>query len=119
MPASIYMFGMEGRLDWSAIPRYIHKVVFVGEWQLWFLLAMAIGYFIISFLLSRGFSRRQLLIVGSIMFIAEWCIEFLQSVTAVSDFPTLIEKIVTAYNVIFASPRVLFQALPYLSLSVC
>lgn len=118
LPASISMFIVENRLDWTAIPRYAHKVIFVGEWQLWFLLSMAIGYYGIMFMLSHGFSKTHIIFVGLVLFVIECGIEFMQSACSLFDLPVLIEKTISLYNVIFASPRVICQGFFYISLGM-
>lgn len=117
LPASIAMFVLEGRLDWTALPRYVHKVIFVGEWQLWFLLSMTIGYFIIALLLSHGFSKKFVLGAGLVAFIVECFIELIQNASYSCASPP-VEKIVSLYDVIFASPRVIFQGLFYISIGM-
>ena len=118
LPASIASFVVENAgFTLKTILRYVHKVVFVGEWQLWFLLSMAIGYAAIHWLLCVGVSRIRIFMIGVTCYVISCVIEVLQGAPD-GAFPSFIEQMIDVYDKVFASPRVLLQGISYIAVGM-
>lgn len=114
LPASITSFVLEGAgFNLKTIIRYAHKIIFVGEWQLWFLLSMAIGYAVIHVMLRAGASMKVVVAVGLFSYVVSCIIEVFQRIPA-KDLPAGVARAVNLYSLVFASPRVLFQGIAYI-----
>ncbi|KAB7789607.1 acyltransferase family protein [Bifidobacterium leontopitheci] len=117
-PASITSFVVEhAGFNVVTFIRYVHKVIFVGEWQLWFLLSMAIGYAVIYGLLRIDKSKYAIFAVGLACYAVSCVIETLQSMSA-DELPHALEKVIGIYNKVFASPRVLLQGVAYITVGM-
>lgn len=115
-PASVTSFIQEGQLNLSAIPRYIHKIVFVGEWQLWFLLSMSIAYFLLYCALMRHIKKIYIGLGATVIYAIGLIIQYCQSLTLPTG--SIFKQVIFFYNKIFASPRVLCDGIFFISLGM-
>ena len=115
-PASMASFVQEGTLNLSAIPRYLHKVVFVGEWQLWFLLSLAWAYALLHVALAHRIRKAFIAIGATVIYGIGLAIQHCQSMDLPAGSP--FARIMFLYDKTFASPRVLHDGVFFVCLGM-